>query len=99
MVTEEEWSAEIARNERLRWLSLGGGLIVVAAIFIPCIMAGEAVATGWTADLLSAGLMIAILGPMSAGLIIVAARQQAKTDQKLHDLTNELSEAVASADR
>lgn len=99
MVTEEEWSGEIRRTERLRWLSLGGGLIVVAAIFVPCIMAGQAVATGWLADIVSAGIMIAILGPMSAALIFVAARQQAKTDEKLHSLTTELSDAVASADR
>lgn len=99
MVTEEEWSGEIARTNRLRWLSLFGGLVVVAAIFVPCIMAGQAVAGGWTGDLVSAALMLAILGPMSAGLIVVAARQQEKTDAKLHGLTVELSEAVADADR
>ncbi len=86
MVTEEEWTGEIARTERLRWLSLIGGLIVVAAIFVPCIMAGEAVTSGFAADLVAAGLMIAILGPMSAALIFVAARQQAKADDKLRGL-------------
>ena len=99
MVTEEEWSGEIARTERLRWLSLAGGLVVVFAIFVPCVMVGEAVTSGFAADLVAAGLMLAILGPMSVGLIIVAARQQAKTDAKLYGLTTELSEAVANADR
>ena len=99
MVTEEEWSGEIARTERLRWLSLAGGLVVVFAIFVPCIMVGEAVTSGFAADLVAAGLMLAILGPMSVGLIIVAARQQAKTDAKLYGLTTELSQAVANADR
>jgi diguanylate cyclase (GGDEF)-like protein len=99
MVTEEEWTGEIRRTDRLRWISLIGGLIVVALIFVPCIMVGEAVASGFTADLVAAGLMLLILGPMSAALIFVAARQQAKTDAKLHGLTAELSEAVANADR
>ena len=99
MVTEEEWTGEVARTERLRWISLFAGLIVVGLIFVPCIMVGEALASGLTADLIAAGLMLLILGPMSAGLIFVAARQQAKTDEKMHGLTTELSEAVANADR
>jgi diguanylate cyclase (GGDEF)-like protein len=99
MVTEEEWTGEVARTERLRWVSLVGGLVVVGLIFVPCIMAGEAVASGLAADLVAAGLMLLILGPMSTALIFVAARQQAKTDEKLHGLTAELSDAVANADR
>ena len=99
MVTEEEWDGEIARTERLRWVSLIGGLVVVFAIFVPCIIAADAITSGFAADLVAASLMLLILGPMSVGLIIVAARQQKKTDQKLHDLTSELSEAVANADR
>lgn len=98
MVTEEEWSGEVARTNRLRWLSLFGGLFVVALVFVPCIMAGEALASGFTADLVAAGLMLLILGPMSAGLILVAARQQAKTDEKMRGLNAELNEAIANAD-
>jgi diguanylate cyclase (GGDEF)-like protein len=99
MVTEEEWSGEIARTNKLRWLSLFGGLIVVALIFVPCIMAGEALASGFAADLVAAGLMLLVLGPMSAGLIVVAARQQAKTDEKMHGLNDELRMAKSDADR
>jgi diguanylate cyclase (GGDEF)-like protein len=98
MVTEEEWTGEVARTNRLRWLSLFGGLVVVALVFVPCIMAGEALASGFTADLVAAGLMLLILGPMSAGLIHVAARQQAKTDEKMRHLNAELNEAIANAD-
>ena len=99
MVTEEEWDGEIARTERLRWISLFAGLVVVGVIFVPCIMAAEAITSGLAADILAAVFMLLILGPMSIGLIVVAARQQKKTDQKLHDLTAELSDAVANADR
>lgn len=99
MVTEEEWTGEVARTNRQRWVSLFGGLVVVALIFVPCIMAGQALASGFTADLVSAGLMLVILGPMSAGLIVLAARQQDKTDEKVLALNAELSEAIANADR
>ena len=61
MVTEEEWTGEVARTNRLRWLSLFGGLVVVA-------------------------------------LIVVAARQQAKSDEKMRGLNAELNEAIANAD-
>lgn len=99
MVSEEEWTGEVARTNRLRWVSLFGGLAVVALIFVPCIMAGEALASGFTADLVAAGLMLVILGPMSAGLIVLAAKQQDKTDAKVRALNAELSEAAANADR
>jgi diguanylate cyclase (GGDEF)-like protein len=98
MVTEEEWTGEVARTNRLRWLSLAGGLVVVGVIFVPCIMIGDALASGLAADLIAAGLMLLILGPMSAGLIVVAARQQDKTDEKMHGLNAELNEAIANAD-
>ncbi|HUE08989.1 MAG TPA: GGDEF domain-containing protein [Acidimicrobiales bacterium] len=98
MVTEEEWTGEVERTNRLRWVSLFGGLVVVALIFIPCIMAGEALTSGFAADLVAAGLMLVILGPMSAGLIVLSARQQEKTDAKVLALNAELSEAIANAD-
>jgi diguanylate cyclase (GGDEF)-like protein len=99
MVTEEEWTGEIARTERLRWVSLLGGLVVVGAIFVPCIMVGQALTSGFAADLVAVGLMLLILGPMSAGLIVLSARQQDKTDEKVRNLNTELSEAAARADR
>jgi diguanylate cyclase (GGDEF)-like protein len=98
MVTEEEWTGEVARTNRLRWLSLFGGLVVVALIVVPCIMAGKALASGFTADLVAAGLILLILAPMSAWLIVVAARQQVKTDEKVRGLNAELNEAIANAD-
>lgn len=98
MVTEEEWTGEVARTNRLRWVSLFGGLLVVGLIFVPCIMAGEALTSGFAADLVAAGLMLLILGPMSAGLIVLSARQQEKTDAKVLALNAELSDAIANAD-
>ena len=98
MVTEDEWTGEIRRTDRLRWVSLFGGLFVVGAIFVPCIMIGDALTSGVAADLVAAGLMIAVLLPMSAGLIVVAARQQAKSDEKMRGLNAELNEAIANAD-
>ena len=98
MVTEEEWTGEVARTNRLRWVSLFGGLVVVGLIFVPCIMAGEAITSGFAADLVAAGLMLLILGPMSAGLIVLSARQQEKTDAKVLALNAELSDAISNAD-
>src|SRR6185437_9390440 len=97
MVTEEEWSGEVVRTNRLRWVSLFGGLLVVGAIFVPSIIVAEALTSGIAADLTAAGLMIAVLLPMSSGLIVLSARQQAKTDAKMFALNAELSEAIADA--
>jgi diguanylate cyclase (GGDEF)-like protein len=99
MVTEEEWSGEIARTNRLRWVSLFGGLIVIALIFVPCIMIGQALAKGVAAGLISAGVMIALLLPVCSGLIVLSARQQARADEKIRDLNAELNGAIADADR
>src|SRR5580704_9107489 len=99
MVTEEEWGGEIARTDRLRWLSLFGGLLAVGLMFVPCIMVGEALATGWRADLLSAGLLVALLLPMSSALIVLGARQQHRADEKFRNLNADLTNAIADADR
>jgi diguanylate cyclase (GGDEF)-like protein len=98
MVTEEEWSGEIARGDRLRWVSLFGGLIVVALLFIPCIMAGQALASGLAADVISAALLIALLLPMSSVLIVFSVRQQRKTDEKVKGLNDELRDAITAAE-
>jgi diguanylate cyclase (GGDEF)-like protein len=99
MVTEEEWSGEIARTNRLRWVSVGVGLVAFALIVIPCIMLGRALATGLTAALLSAGILIVLLIPISSGLLVISARQQQRTDEKVRGLTAELSEALADGER
>jgi diguanylate cyclase (GGDEF)-like protein len=99
MVTEEEWSGEIARTNRVRWLSLFGGTVVLALIFVPCIMIGQALAHGLAADLISAAVLIALLLPMSAGLVVLSARQEERSNEKVRSLNAELSEAIADADR
>jgi diguanylate cyclase (GGDEF)-like protein len=99
MVTEEEWSGEIARADRLRWVSLFGGLVVVAAIFVPCIMVGQAVASGLAGDLVAAGLLVATLLPMSSVLIAFSVRQQRRTDDKVKGLNDELRDAITAAER
>jgi diguanylate cyclase (GGDEF)-like protein len=98
MVTEEEWSGEIARGDRLRWVSLFGGLVVVALVFVPCIVVGQALASGLAADVISAGLLVALLLPMSSVLIVFSVRQQRRTDEKVKGLNDELREAITSAE-
>lgn len=98
MVTEQEWSGEIARTNRLRWLSVFGGLIVLALVFVPCILIGQSVTTGLGADFVSAGILVALLLPVSSGLLVVSARQQQRTDDKVRGLNAELSQAIADAD-
>ena len=97
MVTEEEWGGEVARTDRLRWVSLFGGLLLIGLLFIPCIMAGQALASGWRADLVSAGLLIAVLLPICSGMIVLGARQQSRADEKVRNLNQELSEAITNA--
>ncbi|HXZ61429.1 MAG TPA: GGDEF domain-containing protein [Acidimicrobiales bacterium] len=98
MVTEEEWTGEIARSDRLRWLSVAIGLLVFAVICVPCIMAGQAVASGFAADLVSAGILIILILPISTGLLLMSERQQRRTDEKVRKLNAELSAAIADAD-
>ncbi len=99
MVTEEEWQGEIARSDRLRWVSVGIGLLVFAVICVPCIMAGQALASGFEADLISVAILIGVILPISTGLLVMSQRQQRRTDEKVRDLNGELSLAAAEAVR
>jgi diguanylate cyclase (GGDEF)-like protein len=99
MVTEEEWRGEIARSDRLRWLSVAIGLVLFAVICVPCLMAGQALASGFKADLISVGILIVVILSISSVLLVLSARQQRRTDEKVRDLNAELSAAIASADK
>jgi diguanylate cyclase (GGDEF)-like protein len=98
MVTEEEWSGEIARTNRLRWMSVFVGTVAVGLIFVPCIMAGRALASGLGADLVSAGLLLVVILPMATGMLLQNERQQRRTDEKVRRLNEELTQAIATAD-
>jgi diguanylate cyclase (GGDEF)-like protein len=99
MVTEEEWTGEVARSRRFRLLSPIIALGSFALIFVPCMMAGDAVATGFSRYLVSVGLLMAVMLPLAFGLVVLGERQQRRTDEKVRALNEELSEAIASADR
>jgi diguanylate cyclase (GGDEF)-like protein len=99
MVTEEEWSGEVARSARFRLLSPVIALGAFGLIFIPCMMAGDALASGIWADLVSVGIIMAFMFPLAFVLVVLGERQQRRTDEKVRNLNVELSTAVAEADR
>lgn len=98
MVTEEEWSGEVARSKRFRLLSPVIALGAFALIFVPCMMAGNAITSGFASYLVSVGLLMAVMLPLAFVLVILGERQQRLTDEKIKHLNTELTEAIASAD-
>ena len=99
MVTEEEWSGEVARSARFRLISPVIAIGAFALIFIPCMIAGQALASGIYADLVSVGIIMGFMFPLAFLLVILGERQQRRTDEKVRGLNAELSAAVADADR
>jgi len=99
MVTEEEWSGEVARSARFRLISPIIALGAFALIFVPCMMAGQAVASGIYADLVAVGILMALMLPLAFVLVVLGERNQRRTDEKVRNLNAELSSAVADADR
>ena len=98
MVTEEEWSGEVARSKRFRLLSPVIALGAFSLIFVPCMIAGNAIASGVASYLVSVGLLMAVMLPLAFVLVILGERQQQLTDAKIQRLNAELTEAIASAD-
>jgi hypothetical protein len=99
MVTEEEWSGEVARSARFRLISPVIALGAFALIFVPCMMAGQALASGIYADLAAVGILMAIMLPLAFVLVAFGERQQRRTDEKVRGLNAELGSAVADAER
>lgn len=99
MVTETEWDAEIAKAKRLRMLSPPAGLLVLGLITVPALALGSTVASGGARYVASAGILVGLLVPLVVVLVLLSDRQQHKSDQKVRALTNELTEAIAVADR
>ncbi len=99
MVTEEEWSGEVAKSKRFRLLSPIIALGAFGLVFVPCMAAGNAIASGFAAYLVSVGLVLAIMFPIAFVLVIFGERRQRVTDEKVRNLNTELTEAIAAADR
>lgn len=99
MVTEEEWSGEVARSARFRLVSPVIALGAFGLIFIPCMMVAQAVASGFAADLVSVGIILGIMLPLAFVLVMFGERQQRRTDEKVRSLNAELAVAVADAER
>ena len=99
MVTEEEWSGEVAKSARFRLISPIIALGAFGLIFVPCMMAGQALASGIYADLVAVGILMALMLPLAFVLVALGERQQRRTDEKVRKLNAELSSAVADAER
>ena len=99
MVTEEEWSGEVAKSKRFRLLSPIIALGAFALIFVPAMAAGNAIASGFSGYLVSVGLIMALMLPLAFLLVVLGERRQRLTDEKVRRLNDELSEAIAAADR
>jgi diguanylate cyclase (GGDEF)-like protein len=98
MVTEEEWTGEVARAKRFRLLSPVIALGAFGLIFVPCMMVGDAVGSGFNRYLVSVGLLMGIMLPIAFVLVVLGERQQRRTDEKVRRLNSELTEAMAAAD-
>lgn len=99
MVTEEEWSGEVARSARFRLISPVIAIGAFGLIFVPCMMAGQALASGIDADLISVAIIMSFMFPLAFVLVVLGERQQRRTDEKVRSLNAELSSAVADAER
>jgi diguanylate cyclase (GGDEF)-like protein len=99
MVTEEEWTGEVAKSKRFRLLSPIIALGAFALIFVPCMAAGVAIASGLAGYLVAVGLIMAMMLPIAFVLVIMGERRQKITDEKVRRLNAELTEAIAAADR
>ena len=99
MVTEDEWSGEVAKSARFRLISPIIALGAFGLIFIPCMMAGQALASGIYADLVAVGILLGIMFPLAFVLVVMGEKNQRRTDEKVRDLNAELSAAVADAER
>ena len=71
MVTEDEWSGEVARSARFRLISPVIAIGAFALIFIPCMMAGQALASGIYADLVSVGIIMTFMFPLAFVLVVL----------------------------
>ena len=95
MVTEEEWSGEVAKSKRFRLLSPVIALGAFGLIFVPSMMAGNTIASGFNGYLVSVGLIMALMLPLAFGLVVLGERRQRLTDEKVRRPNDELSEAIA----
>lgn len=98
MVTEDEWSEEVARSARFRLISPVIAIGAFGLIFIPCMMLGDALASGIWADLVSVGIIMGFMFPLAFVLVVFGERQQRRTDEKVRSLNIELSAAVSEAE-
>jgi diguanylate cyclase (GGDEF)-like protein len=98
MVTEEEWSGEVARAERLRRLSPVIGIGGFIAVLVPCLIAGNVLATGVASYLVTIAFLMAFVIPVAFALVVLGERQQRRTDEKVKALNTELTEAIAAAE-
>jgi diguanylate cyclase (GGDEF)-like protein len=99
MVTEDEWSGEVRRSARFRLISPVIAIGAFGLIFIPCMMAGQALASGIYADLVAVAIIMSFMFPLAFVLVIFGERQQRRTDEKVRSLNSELNDAVAEAER
>jgi len=99
LVSEAEWDEAQARNARLRWVSSLVGLVALAALMVPAMILGEAVGSGASRFVVSAGSLIGLLAPIVWLLIRTADQQQRGSDEKIRALTHELADALAIADK
>jgi diguanylate cyclase (GGDEF)-like protein len=99
VVTEEEWSGEVARSAKFRLISPVIALGAFGLIFIPCLLLGQSLASGIDGDLISVGIILGIMFPVAFVLVILGERQQRRTDAKVKSLNAELIDAATEAER
>jgi diguanylate cyclase (GGDEF)-like protein len=97
MVTEEEWDSEVAKARRLRYLMPLIGLVIFGFLTVPATAAGMAAGSGFVQYATAAGVLVVLTLPVIVILVLVADRQQQKTDETIRSLTGDLTAAIEAS--
>jgi diguanylate cyclase (GGDEF)-like protein len=99
MVTEEEWIDELEKSNRMRIILPTAGLLTMGLLVVPALAVGDAVASGLLRYLATIGALLVLLTPLVVLLVAMSDRQAKVGNDKLKELTAELTEAIDAGDR
>ena len=99
MVTEEEWVGELEKANKMRIVLPAAGLLAMGLLVIPAIAAGDAVSNGILHFVTTIGVLLFLLIPEVVLLVGLSDRQARVGNEKLKELTAELTDAIEAGDR
>jgi diguanylate cyclase (GGDEF)-like protein len=99
MVTEEEWVDELEKANKMRIVLPAAGLLVMGLLVVPALAAGDAVSNGILRFVTTIGVLLFLLIPEVVLLVGLSDRQARVGNEKLKELTAELTDAIEAGDR